>query len=993
VVNVQDGRVSWSKVGEDGQPLAGAEFSLTMGTQTITVVDNGSLDGDGRVGFYAVSGLDFGSWTLTETVVPTGYSGPAAPRTFAVSATSQTVGLGPIENTMNGRLVWSKVDESGAPLAGAAFTLRFEGQSVLVTDNAGQAGYAGPDLNPAVGVFAVEGLDFGSWQLAETTVPSGYAAIDPVDVVVVASATPILLGPITNTMDGRVSWTKVGERGQRLGGATFTLTMGQQSVVVVDNGTGDVDPDSGDFLVTGLDFGSWTLTETAAPAGYTGSFTGTFAVDAEHPAYTFTTPIVNTEDGRVAWQKVDRGGVALGGATFALTRGGTTLTVPDNGPADADKREGHFLALGLDFGTWTLSETAPPAGYAGTFEVTFALTDASPAYTVAAPVVNTQDGRAAWTKVDEDDELLGGATFTLGRGDETITVRDNELNDADPAPGRFLVTGLSFGDWTLTETEAPRGYTGGFQTTFGLDAADPSFVLAEEIVNMMDGRVAWTKVDEDGELLGGATFALSSGDTTISVRDNGPGDLDADHGRFLVTGLDFATWTLTETASPSGYSGTFEVTFDLTAVDPAYAVVEPIVNSANGEARWTKVDDDGEPLAGATFVIVLDQQRITVADNGTNDLDKRDGSFRVAGLDFGTWNIRETVVPQGYTGAFSGSFQVDAADPVASLPAIVNTENGQVSWTKVDEEGSLLGGAAFTLTRGDESVEVEDNTGQAGYEGRDDDDRPGAFRVTGLRFGAWTLVESRAPEGYVADTDPRDVVVSPQEASADAGAVVNEAQWLVLDVDKTAYELGSDGFPVESDGTVAFGDEVLYGIDVASDGNTAQTNVVVEDVVPVGTTLVEESAGCEPVMCDVGYDAATRTLSWSFASLEPGEVVTAFFAVTVDAAPQLQPGQTYTRTIDNTALVSSDQVPEIPTDTVTVSSSTTAPAAPGVEPQTPPAATPPVTPSPATPRSPASAGPSLAHTGVDGLPQTLGAAVLLVGLGAGLWRVATRRTI
>ena len=47
---------------------------------------------------------------------------------------------------------------------------------------------------------------------------------------------------------------------------------------------------------------------------------------------------------------------------------------------------------------------------------------------------------------------------------------------------------------------------------------------------------------------------------------------------------------------------------------------------------------------------------------------------------------------------------------------------------------------------------------------------------------------------------------------------------------------------------------------------------------------------------------------------------------------------------------------------------------------------------PALPATP-SGSPSLAYTGVDGLPQLMGAAALLLVLGTGLWRVAGRREV
>ena len=48
------------------------------------------------------------------------------------------------------------------------------------------------------------------------------------------SAAVVHLGDIENTEDGRATWTKAGEDGTPLAGAGFTLTMGEQKVVVDD---------------------------------------------------------------------------------------------------------------------------------------------------------------------------------------------------------------------------------------------------------------------------------------------------------------------------------------------------------------------------------------------------------------------------------------------------------------------------------------------------------------------------------------------------------------------------------------------------------------------------------------------------------------------------------------------------------------------------------------------------------------------------------------
>lgn len=1021
VVNNQDGRVSWVKVGEDGAPLAGAEFTLTQGRQLITVVDNTGqagyqgADTDERVGRFAVRGLDFGSWSLAESVTPLGYTGLAQPRQLSVSATDQTVDLGEIVNTMNGRLVWSKVDEDGAPLAGATFTLTKGAQVVSVPDNTGQAGYSGQDTNPAVGVFAVEGLDFGTWVLTETVVPQGYAGIAPRNVEVVASQTPILLGAITNTENGQVTWTKVGEHGELLGGAVFELSMDGQHIAVADY-TGqagyqgrDTDAGAGRFSVRDLDFGTWTLTETTAPTGYAGGAAVDFTVTAADSVRALA-PVVNTEDGRLVWRKTGEDGTPLAGAGFTLSTDGQSIVVWDNtgaasdhGP-DTDLRAGYFTVGGLDFGSWTVTETTVPTGYTGSAPQVFDVTAADSLHQFT--FVNSADGRIVWTKVGEHGEALTGATFSLSMGGQTLTVEDNTGQpgyagfDRDPAPAAYRVVGLDFGTWTLTETDAPTGYRAAAPVQVMLTATE-SVVDVGRIVNHENGRLAWNKVGEDGSPLAGAGFTLTMGDQQVVVDDftGQPGyqgaDLDPDAGEFLVEGLDFGTWRLEETTVPQGYEGAKPVTVEVVVSD-AIQRVEDILNTENGAVVWTKVDEDGELLAGAGFTLTMGGQEVVVDDftgqagyQGA-DRDPVAGAFSVRGLDFGTWTLSETTVPVGYAGTRALTFTVSAAEPQARLGQVTNTENGRVIWSKVDEEDNPLGGAVFELRMDGQVLQVADNTGQSGYSGRDTDARPGEFAVAGLDFGTWTLTETQAPQGYLRDDSTREVEVTASNEAADAGVVVNVAVWATLTADKTAYEFGPGGTQVESDGTVAFGDSVRYGIEVTADGTVPQGRVLVTDALADGLTYRDGSASCGTQECTASYDAARRTVTWSVGSMNPGDVVTVYFVATVQAAPQLAPGEQATLVIDNVAAAGSELVDEAASNTVRVTASASEPVNP-TNPDAPVPPTPVVVPT-APHTAPTAQTPAhLAFTGVEGLPQTLGMAALMLVLGAGLWRTAMRR--
>lgn len=85
--------------------------------------------------------------------------------------------------------------------------------------------------------------------------------------------------------------------------------------------------------------------------------------------------------------------------------------------------------------------------------------------------------------------------------------------------------------------------------------------------------------------------------------------------------------------------------------------------------------------------------------------------------------------------------------------------DGTLTWKKVDEEsGVLLPDSAWTLTTdGHEPFEVEDCQQQGCVGQLDQDPTPGAFKVKGLPWGDYQLVESQAPAGYQRLTEARTV--------------------------------------------------------------------------------------------------------------------------------------------------------------------------------------------------------------------------------------------
>jgi hypothetical protein len=96
-----------------------------------------------------------------------------------------------------------------------------------------------------------------------------------------------------------------------------------------------------------------------------------------------------------------------------------------------------------------------------------------------------------------------------------------------------------------------------------------------------------------------------------------------------------------------------------------------------------------------------------------------------------------------------------------SGPATKVWVDGSVSWRKVDALGQPLGGATFRVRRiadreskpvsDDPDLSVLDNAGQAGYAGRDVDNRAGFFKVEKLPLGTYCVKETAAPSGFELD--------------------------------------------------------------------------------------------------------------------------------------------------------------------------------------------------------------------------------------------------
>lgn len=187
------------------------------------------------------------------------------------------------------------------------------------------------------------------------------------------------------------------------------------------------------------------------------------------------------------------------------------------------------------------------------------------------------------------------------------------------------------------------------------------------------------------------------------------------------------------------------------------------------------------------------------------DEDTAAGKFKVSDLANGTYHLRETKAPNGYD-LSNTVYTITIKDgsviwnPDVTDSKIANTrKTGTVMWTKVSSDtnnSDSLSGSEWTLkqtkafswadgaakytvvtsgaTLGTVTDCVDGQNGVAKCSAQtgeyvDLDGASGKFKISGLDWGEYQLIESKAPDGYDLDTTPHKFRIGPLEGDNIAG--------------------------------------------------------------------------------------------------------------------------------------------------------------------------------------------------------------------------------
>ena len=462
----------------------------------------------------------------------------------------------------------SKQDILGNELAGAK--LEITGKADGSTDG----------IDPIQWISGEEktvSLKPGSYILTEKEVPAGYVKAAPISFTVDAAGNVKVgetkvdkLTMVDKYKENGVQISKTDVLGNELGGATLEITG-------KENGSDkDIDPirwTSGEEKTVNLKPGSYTLTETEVPDGYVKAAPISFTVDISgnvkvgKEKVDQITMVDNYTVHDIQISKQDILGNELAGAKLEITGKADGST---DGIDPIQWISGEEKTVSLKPGSYILTEKEVPAGYVKAAPISFTV-DAAGNVKVGESEVDKL------TMVDEYDvhEIEINKTDITGNELEgaELEITGKETGSEEDIEPISLISGatsqkvsLKPGSYTLTETNAPKGYDIADPINFTVDKDGNVKVGEDEVEKIImvdeltERDIEISKVDlTNNTELEGASLQITGtdidGKEIIPIKWTSGDDGKNENGtvKTHTVKLTAGTYTLSETAAPDGY--------------------------------------------------------------------------------------------------------------------------------------------------------------------------------------------------------------------------------------------------------------------------------------------------------------------------------------------------------------------------------------------------------------------------------------------------------
>ena len=524
---------------------------------------------------------------------------------------------------------------------------------------------------------------------------------------------------------------------------------------------------------------------------------GTISVEKTGEVF-FGVNVSGEEDEDVIYQPVYKV-KGLAGAVYKITADEDVITpdgtlryhkgdVVDTVTTDED---GTAKSKELYLGKYNVVETKAPTGMVinkekHSVELTYAGQDVAVTETATSFVNERQKVKISLEKILEQDEIFGigknneikNISFGLYAKEDVVSSSGTvipadgliEIITLDENEAATANTDLPFGSYYIKEIATDEHYIlSDIQYSFTFKYAGQDTETVEIKVNdgkpienkLIYGSVSGKKIDENGEVLGGALISIFKADETEFTKEHAIMTATSEKdGSFSFAKVPYGKWIVREIEAPEGFvldDTSYEVNI---GENEQVIEVEIIDEYIHGNIELTKVDADypDNKLTGATFEVYKDVNGDGKLDDGDeligNLEETATGIYEMKELLYGKYLVRETKAPEGFVldkGIYSVFIEKDETtykvENKAGVGFINEAMKGNLKIKKTSSDGKVEG---FTFRV----------TGVNGYDSTFTTDKNGEISVDGLRIGEYTVseVSDNVSAGYILPADKKVTV-------------------------------------------------------------------------------------------------------------------------------------------------------------------------------------------------------------------------------------------
>ena len=647
------GSVKVVKVGEENNPLEGAEFAIYKKSDVDfeNPIEIKTTDANGELIFES---YEYGDYVVRETKAPEGYNlegvENALGKEVSITENLKVYELEYSNTKIRGSIKVVKVGEENDPLEGAEFTIY----------NKSDVDFENPletKVTDANGEVIFENYEYGDYVVKETKAPEGYNlegvenALSK-DVSITENLKVYEVKYLNTKIRGSVKVVKVGEENNLLEGAEFTIY--NKSDVDFKNPIETKTTDAnGQAVFENLEYGDYVVRETKAPEGYNLEVVGDETSQNREVSITENLKVYELEysntkiRGSIEITKFGENADTLEGVEFTLYE-----------KADSEFKNPILVAItdangvakfeNVQYGEYVIKETKAKAGYNNS-DKTVEINVSENEKLYKATFENTKiRGSIEVIKKDDKGRLVSGTEFTLYSYDDVNFENPLQPPALTDENGRVKFENVEYGRYIVKETKAAEGYLiSEIDTRVVIVTENGVNYISEFTDEIKKGDIVITKVSEDGTLLSDVEFTLYSNDD-INFENPLEMVITGDDGLAIFRNVEYGKYKIKETRAKEGYNLSTEV-LEVNVNEHGKIYDFEVINTKIiGEILGTKISNVTKlPLEGAEFALYSINDKEFKYPLGFSISDEN-GKISFKNVEYGSYLLKEIKAPEGY---------------------------------------------------------------------------------------------------------------------------------------------------------------------------------------------------------------------------------------------------------------------------------------------------------------------------------------------------------